>query len=152
MIDKDRTQILIEKFFPTPASLDRLQVASESPAKPEITLNPYISAEEVLKIINRLLNRKAAGPDRILNEVLKRLASEISSGLIQRIHVTLTRSSLLTQYKELIMIVLHKESKKDYFLPESYKLITLKNMLIKVIKKVLATHFSIAAEVHLMLP
>ena len=48
----------------------------------ELILNGYISAEEVLKTINRLLNEKTVELDRILNEVLKRIASVIYTGLI----------------------------------------------------------------------
>jgi len=32
-------------------------------------------------------------------------------------------------------MVLHEEGKKDYFLLSSYKLITFKNMLVKILKK-----------------
>ena len=48
----------------------------------ELTLNNYISAEEVLKTINRLLNEKAAESDRILNEILKRIILMIYIDLI----------------------------------------------------------------------
>ena len=44
---------------------------------------------------------------------------------------------LSSSLKELITITLYKEGKKDYSLSNSYRLITLKNTLIKVIKKAL---------------
>jgi len=37
--------------------------------------------------------------------------------------------------KEFIIIVLHKEGKKNYSLLDSYRLITFKNTLVKVLKK-----------------
>ena len=49
---------------------------------PELIFNGYISAEEVLKTINRLLNEKTAGSDRILNEILKRITSAIYVNLM----------------------------------------------------------------------
>ena len=48
----------------------------------ELILNNYISVKKVLKTINRLLNKKAAESNRILNEVLKRITSEINMNLI----------------------------------------------------------------------
>ena len=48
----------------------------------ELILDDYISAEKVLKTINRLLNKKTAESDRILNEILKRITSAISTDLM----------------------------------------------------------------------
>ena len=62
--------------------IDHLKNAYELFTVPELILNGYISAEKVLKIINRLLNRKAAESDKILNEILKRITSVISMNLI----------------------------------------------------------------------
>ena len=47
----------------------------------ELILNGYISIEEVLKTINRLLNEKTAESDRILNEVFKRIILTICADL-----------------------------------------------------------------------
>ena len=48
----------------------------------KLILNGHISAEKVLETIHRLLNEKAAESDRILNEIFKRITSEINIGLI----------------------------------------------------------------------
>ena len=48
----------------------------------ELILNDYISAEEVLKTINRLLNEKTAESDRILNKILKRIVLIICTDLV----------------------------------------------------------------------
>ena len=45
----------------------------------ELILNGYIFTEEVLKTINRLLNRKTAELDRILNKVLKRITLTLNT-------------------------------------------------------------------------
>ena len=108
----------------------------------ELILNDYISAEKVLKTINRLLNRKTAESDRILNEILKRITLKISIDLTQRIYTALICSLLSVYYKKLIIIILHKKNKKNYLLFKSYRLITLKNILIKIIKKVLVTYLN----------
>ena len=49
---------------------------------PKLILNSYIFTEKVLKTINRLLNKKTAESNRILNEILKRIILTLSTGLI----------------------------------------------------------------------
>ena len=117
----------------------------------ELILNNYISTEKVLKTINRLLNKKTAELNKILNEVLKKITSEISISLMQRIYTTLICSLLLIHYKKLTTIILYKKNKKNYLLLKSYKLITFKNMLAKIIKKMLITYLSYIAEKYSLL-
>ena len=117
----------------------------------ELILNDYISAEKVLKTINKLLNRKTAESDRILNKILKKIASVISTDFMQEIYTAFMYNLLLTYYKELITVILCKKNKKNYLLPESFRLITLKNMLIKIIKKILVTHLNYTAEEYSLL-
>ena len=151
IINKERTQILIEKFFSISVVTDCLKDMYELLTVPELILNGYISTKKVLETINRLSNEKAAESDRILNEILKRIASEISVNLTQGIYTAFMCSLLLTYYKKLIIIILHKNGKKNYLLPESYRLITLKNMLTKIIKKMLVTYLSHTAEEYSLL-
>jgi len=49
-------------------------------------------------------------------------------------------------------VVLRKEGKKDYSLLSSYKLVTLKNMLAKVLKKYIANIISKAVEKYRLFP
>ena len=116
-----------------------------------LRLNDYISIEKILKIINRLLSKKTAELDRILNEVLKYIILKICTDIVHRIYIVLMYSLLLKYFKKLIIIILHKESKKDYLLSESYRLIILKNILIKIIKKILATYLNCTAEEYSLL-
>ena len=117
----------------------------------ELILNDYISVKKVLKTISRLLNRKTVESNRILNEILKRIISEINISLIQKIYTAFIYSLLLACYKELIIIILCKKSKKNYLLSESYRLIALKNILIKIIKKILITYLSYTVEEYSLL-
>ena len=68
-----------------------------------------------------------------------------------RTYITLVYSLLLKCFKELTIIILHKEDKKNYLLSKSYRLITLKNTLIKIIKKVLIIYLSYTAEKYSLL-
>ena len=151
IINKKRTQILTEKFFFMSVITDCLKNIYMLLTVPELILNNYIFTEEVLKTINRLLNKKTAESDRILNEVLKRITSEINVSLIHSICTALAYSLLSAYFKELTIIILYKKSKKDYLLFKSYRLITLKNILAKIIKKVLVTYLSYIAEEHSLL-
>ena len=58
---------------------------------------------------------------------------------------------ILESLKEFITVVLYKEGKKDYSLLGSYRLIALKNMLVKVLEKHIANIISEAAEEHRLL-
>ena len=82
IINKEKTQILVEKFFSISVVTDCLKNIYELLTVSELILNDYISAEKVLKTINRLSNKKTAESDRILNEILKRIALEISADLM----------------------------------------------------------------------
>jgi hypothetical protein len=56
--------------------------------------------------------------------------------------------TLPSRYKELVTIIIHKKSKKDYSLLNNYRPIALKNTLVKVVKKILTTRLSRVAEEH----
>ena len=60
-------------------------------------------------------------------------------------------SLLLIYYKKSTTVILCKKNKKNYLLSESFRLITLKNMLIKIIKKILITYLSCTAEKYSLL-
>jgi hypothetical protein len=64
----------------------------------------------------------------------------------------LAESTLPDYYKELIIIILRKENKKDYSLLSSYRLIALENTLAKVVEKVLVIRLSRAAEKYTLFP
>ena len=88
----------------------------------------------------------------IPNEILTALSPEILIGLANTISRALAEGTLLDYYKELIIITLRKEDKKDYSLLSSYRLIALENTLVKVVEKVLVIHLSRAAEEYTLLP
>ena len=93
-INKERTQILVEKFFSISVVTDCLKSIHELLTVSKLILNGHIFTEEVLETINRLLNKKAAESDRISNKILKRITSKISTDLIQRIYTALRSRTL----------------------------------------------------------
>ena len=48
------------------------------------------------------------------------------------------KSKILDYYKEIIIVVLKKVNKKDYLLLGSYRPVTLKNTLGKILEKIVA--------------
>jgi hypothetical protein len=57
-------------------------------------------------VLVSLLNRKALGPNGILNEVLKALVNKIRKGIAKGINESLAKRILLVGYRELITITL----------------------------------------------
>jgi len=103
-----------------------------------LNISPTILTEEISKLIRSLLNRKALGLDSIPNKVLKVVTLIIIKDLVEVASYYFTSKIILESLKESITIVLYKEGKKDYSLLSSYRLIALKNTLVKVLEKYIA--------------
>jgi len=116
-----------------------------------LNISPTISTEEISKLIRSLLNGKALGLDSILNKVLKVAALVIVKDLAEVASHYFASKIILESLKEFITVVLCKEGKKDYSLLGSYRLIALKNMLVKVLEKHVANIISKAAEEYRLL-
>jgi len=116
-----------------------------------LNISPTILTEEISKLIRSLLNRKALGLDGILNKVLKVVALVIIKDLAEVTSYCFASGIILKSFKESITIVLRKEGKKDYSLLGSYRLIALKNTLVKVLEKYVANIISKAAEEYRLL-
>ena len=115
-----------------------------------LNISPTILTEEISKLIRSLLNRKALGLDSILNKVLKVVALVIINDLAEVASYYFTSGIILESLKESITIVLRKEGKKDYSLLGSYRLITLKNTLVKILKKHIANIILEATEEYII--
>ncbi len=111
-----------------------------------------ITPEEVKKVIQKFLNRKALGPDSILNEVLKIIASIVAEELAQAATDLLSTGNIPQLYKESITTVIRKERKGDYMLLSSYRPVALENTLAKVVERIVATRLADVAEEHNLLP
>ncbi len=84
--------------------------------------------------------------------VFKVVALVIKKDLVEVASYYFTNKIALKSLKESITIVLYKEGKKDYSLLGSYRLITLKNTLVKVLEKYIANIISKAVEEYRLLP
>ena len=134
--NEERMRILAEKFFPTTGNADLSDIGDEEqPERRLIDISPNTSPEEICELVRKLPNNKAPGPDEIPNEILKIAAPLIAQGLAKVSSQCLASGIIPQQLKKSIMIVLHKEGKKDYSLSGSYRPITLENTLVKVLEK-----------------
>jgi 5-methylcytosine-specific restriction endonuclease McrBC regulatory subunit McrC len=88
--------------------------------------------------LEKLPNRKALGPDRIANKVLKEVYKELAPYLAE----VFTAVAHLRYYpkirKSTTTVTLRKDGKADYSLTNSYRPIALENTIVKVYKKLLA--------------
>ena len=94
------------------------------------------------KELEKLPNKKALGPDRIVNKVLK----EVYKKLVLYLVKVFTAAAYFGYYpkirKSITIVALHKDGKADYFLINSYRPIALENTIVKVYKKLLVTLIS----------
>jgi len=75
----------------------------------------------------------------------------IIKDLIEIINYYFISRIILKSFKEFIIIILYKKRKKDYSLLGSYRLITFKNILVKILKKYIANIISKAVEKYRLL-
>jgi len=144
--DAEKTQILAKKFFPNSGVANLTNITSETPPKHTLNLQSVITKKTLNRIIRNLSNSKISDPDGISNEAIKQLRESLLSGLVTVISTYFAAETLSLRYRESTIIALRKKSKKNYTISDSYRLITLKNTLAKLIKKVLAEIITDAAE------
>jgi len=148
-----KADILIAKFFPITRIVDLSNIKIEVIMEQRIlNISSIILIEEISKLIRNLLNRKALGPNSILNKVLKAITLGIIKDLAKVASYCFANGIILESLKESITVVLHKEGKKDYLLLGSYRLVTLKNTLVKVLEKYIANIILEVAEEYRLLP
>jgi len=116
-----------------------------------LNISPTILIKEISKLIRSLLNKKVLGLDSIPNKVFKVATLVIIKDLVKVASYCFASRIILKSLKKFITMVLRKEGKKDYFLLGSYRLIALKNTLVKVLEKHIANIISEAAEEYRLL-
>ena len=78
------------------------------------------------------------GLDGILNKAIKAILKAIATLLINAATTYLFKNNLLECCKDTIIVILQKANKKDYSLLRSYRPVALKNILDKILKKIIA--------------
>ena len=92
--------------------------------------------------LEKLLNRKALGLNRIANKVLKEVYKELALYLAEVFTAVVYLKYYPKIRKFITTITLYKDGKVDYFFINSYRPITLENTIAKIYKKFLVTLIS----------
>ncbi len=79
--DTRRIELLAERFFPQASHETHIESASYEQAPTPIQIDYAVSQDEVLVVLRALPSGKTLELDRIPNEVLKALATEIAKGI-----------------------------------------------------------------------
>jgi len=144
--------ILIVKFFLKTGIVNFSNIKIEAIMEQRVfNISPIILKEEINKLIKSLLNSKVLKLDSILNKVFKVVILVIIKDLVEVTSYYFTNRIIPKSLKEFITIVLYKKGKKDYFFLNSYRLITLKNTLVKVLEKYIANIILKAVEEYRLL-
>ena len=104
------------------------------------------------KTISRLLNNTVLGLDGILNKALKTYRLLIALWLADVAKIYFTIGYYLRLKRAIIIFILYKKGKVDYLFPRSYRSITLKNTLSKILERVIVDRIADIAEEHALLP
>ena len=92
------------------------------------------------RTISRLLNNTVLKLNRILNKALKTYRPLIAFQLANVAKAYFIIGYYLRLKKAIITFILYKKDKADYLFLGSYRPITLKNTLSKILKKVIADY------------
>ena len=140
--NKGKANFFISQFYSFSLEVDLLDIPNDTN-----TLSWFIIPQDFPDILlerelEKFSNGKAPGPNRIANEVLKKVYKELAPYLAE----VFTAAVYLGYYpkigKSITTVALCKDGKVDYSLINSYRPITLENTIAKVYKKLLATLIS----------
>ena len=143
---------LAAQFFPSPAEADLSDIDPHSPWPEPVPLEQRILAKEVQAALNSLPSKKAPGPDKIPNELLKHCSESLKDPLAWLFSACVQAGYHPSTFKASITCVLRKPQKKDYSQPKAYRPIALLNTVGKVLEKILAQRLTSAAEKNRLLP
>ena len=93
---------------------------------------------EMNKELDSLPDKKAPGPDKISNEMLKNLGNKAKSKLLEIFNNSFSSSNVPQNWREAIMIPIHKKG-KDKTKAKSYRPISLTSCIGKLIERMINT-------------
>jgi hypothetical protein len=129
--DKDRNDNHFLNYIET--SLPLL----EREAIPNEEINKSIAFEEVEFAIKSLKNNKAAGPDRILNEMIKNAGKSFFQLLQKLFNKILTSNHYPRRWKKNMLTTIHKSG--DINMPTNYRGIAIASNIHKIFTKIVNT-------------
>ena len=112
---------------------------------PEVLFNEAISKQEVVATIDKLMSWKNAGPDKIIDEMLKHANEVVTDFLVKLFNKIFDGGMFPREWSKSIVVPIHK--KGDVNQPDNYRGITLTSVISKVYTPVLNKRLSERAEV-----
>jgi hypothetical protein len=116
-----------------------------------LKVNSNIITKKIARIISCFLNNIVLRLNRILNKTLKTYRLLIAPWLTDIAKVYFIIGYYLKLKRAIITYILYKEGKADYLLLRSYYLITLKNTLSKILKRVIVDYIVNTAKEYALL-
>ena len=113
-------------------------------------INQPFTHDEVGRIVKNLPNGKAAGPDHIPNEILKKGGSTLISSLTYIFNVFLAISSTPPEWNDDITHLIYKKDSPVNL--DNYREISLTSNISKIFTRALAKRISSNSEMYLLLP
>ncbi|MBW0564697.1 hypothetical protein O181_104412 [Austropuccinia psidii MF-1] len=103
------------------------------PPPSSLLLFPPITEDKIDRAINKLANKKAAGPDKLLKIANKAMTLHLSP----LFNACLRKHHFPKQWKQAITVIIKKAAKEDYTNPNAYRPIALLNTLGKLLAKII---------------
>ena len=118
---------------------DLSDIPNNTSTLPQFTIPQDFPDTLLKRELEKLPNKKALSPNRIANKILKEAYKELAPYLAKIFTVAAHLGYYFKIRKSTTTVALHKDGKANYSLINSYRPITLKNTIVKVYKKLLAT-------------
>ena len=143
IIDNEgKANLLISQFYPPFLEADLLDIPNNTSTLPQFTIPQDFPDILLERELEKLPNKKALGPNKIANKVLKEVYKELVLYLIE-VFTTVAHFRYYSKIgKSTTIVALRKDGKTDYFFINSYRPIALENTIAKVYKKLLVTLIS----------
>ena len=137
--NKGKAKLLISQFYPPLLEVDLLDIPNDTSMLFQFTIPQDFPDTLLERELEKLPNKKAPGPDRIANEVLKEVYKELALYLAEVFTVAVYLGYYPKIKKSITTVALRKDGKVDYSFINSYRPITLENTIVKVYEKLLVT-------------
>ena len=147
---EDKVKLFKDSFFPQQKEADLSDI--ESYAYPSTVEWPPFTQREVRMALSMAATRKAPGPDRIPNLVLRMLTDILTPSLTRLFNACLSFGYCPEHFKVAETVALRKPGKEDYTQVKSYRPVALLNTLGKVLEKMVARRLSELVERFSLLP
>lgn len=144
----DKARVFRETFFP-----QMIEPSEETPTqrREEIPWEP-ITELEVQKALRAAKATTAPGEDSIPTLVWKQLWKYIGKMITNIFTASIELGYYPNQWKRARIVIIRKDGKPDYTIPEAYRPISLLNTLGKLLEAVMAKRLSFYAETYGLLP